>query len=354
MRAQDGGAGAAEVVGVVLHEGDATGQALAHDLHQAHQQRRLPVALGAEAVAVGHEPLGADAGQLSQATEVLEGVHEGHRAVRGEEGAQAQLDAGRIAQRGTPLATGTQRRHHRVGLVVLGAEALHLGVGDLVHDRHQLVDRVGVAGRAQARLHLDLVAVGVGHLAHVVAEADDPQPAGLVGARGGAHPGPDAGLHGGVLPVARDDLARQPQPRHEVGELAVPVGGLVEVHEVHVDAAVGQAGAVLRVQVQEGLLQRLQPGDPHLGRAEGVHPADDADAGVVGGGFQAGPADALGVEQRGPLHELDGDVRRGPQAGHDARRLLGDLLPCLLAVVVQAARQEQDAQAIEGHSELLP
>ena len=71
----------------------------------------------------------------------------------------------------------------------------------------------------------------------------------------------------GLLPVAGDGLARHAQPRHDVGELAVAVRRLVQVHEGHVDVGVGEVTTELGVEVQEGLLQRLQPGDPHLRRA---------------------------------------------------------------------------------------
>ena len=45
----------------------AAGQAGAHDLGDAHEHGGLPVALGAEAVAVGHEALHGEAGQLPSA-----------------------------------------------------------------------------------------------------------------------------------------------------------------------------------------------------------------------------------------------------------------------------------------------
>ena len=55
-----------EMVGVVLHEGGAAGQARRHHLQRAQQHRGLPVAFAAEAVAVGHQPLHGEAGQLAQ------------------------------------------------------------------------------------------------------------------------------------------------------------------------------------------------------------------------------------------------------------------------------------------------
>ena len=104
VRTEHGRRGGPEVVGVVLHEGDAAVEALAHGLDDAHERRRLPVALGAEAVAVGHQPLGADAGQLLEAAEVLEGVDEGTEAALGQERPQAQLDARGVAQGLAPVA----------------------------------------------------------------------------------------------------------------------------------------------------------------------------------------------------------------------------------------------------------
>ena len=67
----------------------------AHDLGGAHQDRGLPVALGAEAVAVGHQPLHGQAGQLPQRSEVLEVGGERPEAAGLEEGPEPQLDRGR-------------------------------------------------------------------------------------------------------------------------------------------------------------------------------------------------------------------------------------------------------------------
>ena len=75
-------------------------------------------------------------------------------------------------------------------------------VGELAH-------AIAVDRDAQARLRLHLVALGDGDLAHVVAEAGDPQVPRLVRSRARrARPDADASLDTGVLPVADDDLAR--------------------------------------------------------------------------------------------------------------------------------------------------
>ena len=67
VRAEDRSLAGPEMVGVVLHEGRAALEPRRHDLHGPHESRGLPVALGAEAVAVGHEALDGEAGQLASA-----------------------------------------------------------------------------------------------------------------------------------------------------------------------------------------------------------------------------------------------------------------------------------------------
>ena len=79
------------------------------------QRGGLPVALGAEAVAVGHQPLDADARELLEAAEVLERVGEGAEAALVEEAAQPGLDPAAVAQLGVPLAARwPERRRHVV------------------------------------------------------------------------------------------------------------------------------------------------------------------------------------------------------------------------------------------------
>ena len=82
----------AEVVRVVLHEGRPAGRLAGHRLEDAHEGRRLPVTLAAEAVAVGHQPLDGQAGQLAKAAQVLEVARERVEAVlpRGTAAARAR------------------------------------------------------------------------------------------------------------------------------------------------------------------------------------------------------------------------------------------------------------------------
>ena len=96
----------------------------------------------------------------------------------------------------------------------------------------------------------------------------------------------------------------------DVAELAVAVGGLVEVHEVEVDVRPRQFHVGLGVQVQQGLPEQVQALDPHLGGRERVHPGGHADYGVVGVRFERGAADGVRVRQYRLPDDPDRDVGR--------------------------------------------
>ncbi len=273
------------MVGIILHERRTARQTSPHDFQHPPQRCRLPIALGAEAVAIGHEPLHRDAGQLLEPGEIFEAVGEGAEAAGVEKGPQGKFGSGGVSQRLATLAAGTQRRRHRVLPVVFGHEALDLGIGHVADAGGQFADAVAVDLNAEADLGLDLVALGDGDLPHVVAQAGDLQRSYFMQSGGGPLPGGQAILHLGVLPMADDDLARPPHPRADEAELAVAVGGLVQVHEVHVDRSPGQIAVELRVQMGHRLLEGGQPGNPHLRRRKRVHPADYARAARRGVGL---------------------------------------------------------------------
>ena len=94
-----------------------------------NEQGRLPVALGTEAVAVGHEALRSDTRQLDEATEVLEGIREGSEAAALKERAQAELDPGCFAECRPALTVAPQRRRHVVARVVCADEPVDVGIG---------------------------------------------------------------------------------------------------------------------------------------------------------------------------------------------------------------------------------
>ena len=119
----------------------------------------------------------------------------------------------------------------------------------------------------------------------------------------------------GIGDVAEHRLALDAHAGLDERELAVAVGGLVQVHEVHVDGRPRQRLVGLGVQVQQRLAERLEPADPHLRRREGVHPRDHADAAVVVAGVEAGPADGVGGGQDRLEDDADRQRRRRRRAG---------------------------------------
>jgi hypothetical protein len=239
-----------------------------------------------------------------------------------------------------PLPAGAQLRHDIVGVGVLGDQRVDVGVGGRLDRGDQVVDGVGVDRGAEAQLGLHLVALGDGHIAHVVAEAGQPGGPHRRGGGRGARPHTHPRGHPRVGHVPGHGLAGHAQPGGDVAELPVAVRGLVEVHEVHVDAGPGQRHVGLGVQVQQRLAQRGQPGDPHLGRRERVHPRDHAQAGVVGVGLQAHPADRAGVGEHRLPHHLPPDLARAVELLGDLLGLPGDLAEHILTVEVLAAGQK--------------
>ena len=104
-----------QVVGVVLHERRAAGQPGRHRLERAQQHRGLPVALAAEAVAVGHQPLHGEAGQLAQPAEVLEvgGERAGTRRPRGSAAGPASIGRRSAATRAGRRRAAARRPRRR-------------------------------------------------------------------------------------------------------------------------------------------------------------------------------------------------------------------------------------------------
>ena len=87
-----------QVVRVVLDERHAAGPPRRHHLAEADERGGLPVALGAEAVPVRHQPLAGQAGKLLHAVQVLERGGECTEPALLEERAHGELLTGRVAQ----------------------------------------------------------------------------------------------------------------------------------------------------------------------------------------------------------------------------------------------------------------
>ena len=324
MGLEDGAAGAVEVEGVVFEE-RAAAQAPVHHPEGAVERGRLPVALGAEADALGHEPLRCQAGYLVEAfklgvvdvvgAEVVEVGGEGLGALGLEARAYGELGLGGVPYGLVSVGAG----HGHITLayihaVVLGYQGVDVGVGHGLVILHELAHGTVVDMVSQLHLGSHLVAVGHGDIVHLVAEAQHQHVAGI--GHGGGHAAPHgyALERGGVFPVADHHFAAHVETGADVAKLAVAVGALVEVHEVHVHRIPGYLGIVLCVEVEQRLAQLLQAVYPHLGGREGVHPGDDADALAVGVGLEHHALDVFRRHHGAFVYDLHGDGAGGVDA----------------------------------------
>ena len=99
-----------------------------------------------------------------------------------------------------------------------------------------------------------LVAIGNGHVVHLVAEADDEHILRVGPSGTNAFPNGDMVLGSGIFPVSYNEFAADAHARNDVAEFAVAMSALVEVHEVHVDVVPWNFGIILGVEVQKGLV----------------------------------------------------------------------------------------------------
>lgn len=74
--------------------------------------------------------------------------------------------------------------------------------------------------------------------------------------------------------MPNNDLASEPHPGPDKTKLSASMGGLVEVHKIHVNRGLGDFRVELGMELYKGFSQNLQPGYPHFGRGESMHPAN--------------------------------------------------------------------------------
>ena len=268
VRAEDPLRAGRQVVGVVLHERRATGQARAHHLGGADEDRGLPVALGAEAVAVGHEPLHGEPGQLAQVAEVLEVRREGLARPATRAGCAARSPAGRRsaatrAGRRRRAAPGRRRTGPRTRRRARRRRRRRPRPRPRPgRSRPTCSPRRRTAARPRScRPRSPRRCACCRRTAPASARASRPS------RRTRAPRCRSTRSTAGFDTCPATVLRAAPEPGRDVPELAVAVRGLVEVHEVEVDGVPRQLDVRLRVQVQQRGAQRVEAGDPHLGRA---------------------------------------------------------------------------------------
>jgi hypothetical protein len=112
-----------QVIRVVLHERGAALEVGADDLHGAEERGGFPIALGAEAVAIGHQALHREPGQLTQTVEVFKRRREALESAVGEKRPQPELNAGAVAQRLVTRSPAAERFGDGVARLVFGCRA---------------------------------------------------------------------------------------------------------------------------------------------------------------------------------------------------------------------------------------
>ena len=221
-----------------------------------------------------------------------------------------------------------------VALIVFIDQRVYFILGHVAHGMGDLAGGIGVHFPAEDLQGFHLVALGDGHVAHIVGHAEHADPAALHHADGGAHPGGHARQHLLILPVAGDHLALDAKAGNGMAVLPVAVGGLVFIHEVHVDAVIGDLAVELGQQMHQGLAEFLQPRDPGLGGREGMHPGDHAGAVVIRVGLVERGADHAAGEQRGLERQGKGQKTRSVDALHHDAGMLRHMLQALRAVQI--------------------
>ena len=230
-----------QVVGIVLQERGSFGVfgALRHNLHQAHHGRSLPVALAAEAVPLLHQPLDGKAGQLLQGAQVAEMGDDGMVVLLLQEALEADLDARLHCHMAAELSRVPALVQNPVFRVILLHQSVDVPLAHVRHIFRDLVHRIGVYLPAELDLGFHLVPLGDGHIAHIVRHAHHADVAGLHDAHSSVHPPGQALQCPFIAPMPHDHLALDSHAGDDMAVLPVAVGGLVLVHEIHVDGVVG-------------------------------------------------------------------------------------------------------------------
>ena len=221
--------------------------------------------------------------------EVFERVGEALGTDFRQQGGEPKFETGTVAElrvAGTGFFEGWG---DRIEFLIRGDQIGNRLVGDSIDLGDEIADAVAVNLEAEFDLGSDFIALGDGNITHVVAKAGKLGALPVVPGMGGTHPSGDAILDLGVGPVADHHFAAETEARVDEPGLAVSVGRLVQVHEIHVNGLPRQVAIELGVEVKKGLLERSEAADPHLRGREGVHPKNEAGAVVVGVGLDADP-----------------------------------------------------------------
>ena len=154
---------------------------------------------------------------------------------------------------------------HSVFFAVLRKLCVYLIVGKLFNDRNHIAYAVIVYVPAIAYLALNSVAVRDRNVTHIVSQHCHFHCPAEINGCGSLSKAAYSGDNVLMLVVPCDHLALYAESCADKAELAVAVGGLVQIHKIHINAVVGQLFVVLGVEVEHRLFKRFKGSYPHFG-----------------------------------------------------------------------------------------
>jgi len=149
-----------------------------------------------------------------------------------------------------------------VPAVILIQQGCDIPLWNRLHIFAQLVHRICIHFPAKLHLGLYLITLGNRYIPHVVGKPGHPYMAALHDAHRGAHPTGNASLHLLIAPVSHDYLALNAHAGNHVAIFPVPVGGLVLIHEIHINGIIWNLLVELCVEMHQRLPELLKSQDP--------------------------------------------------------------------------------------------
>ena len=272
-----------QIVSIILQERSSLCilHTFSHDLHQTHHGCGLPVSLRTESVSLLHQSLNGKARQLLQGTQIAEMGHDGMVIFLLQEAFEADLNPCLNRYMTAELCRIPALVQNLVLRIILFHQRIDISLAHIFHVSRNLVNGISVNLPAELHLGFHLIALRNRHIPHIVGHAHHADMAGLHNAHCRAHPSCQTLQYILVTPVPHNHLALDAHAGHDMAVLPVSMGRLVLIHEIHVNAVVGNLHIKLCMEMAQRLMVLLQAQNPGLGGRESMHPGDNARAFAV-------------------------------------------------------------------------
>ena len=180
-----------------------------------------------------------------------------------------------------PRPSLTKLGNNGITLLILPAEKINGVLGDVIDQSGKITDSIAIHRTAKTNFGSHLIPLGDGHLAHIIPKAGKTGTLEIMPCTGSAHPGPDPLLDVKILPESHDDLSGKTHAGVQKSRFPVPMGGLMEIHEIHVDLIPWQIPVELGVKMNNRLPKISESADPHLRWRKSMHPEHHSRTGRI-------------------------------------------------------------------------